>query len=312
MMVNNFLLNYQRNLTKMETQFQQMSTGRKIIRMSDDPVGVVNSMSARTRLARLDQYQRNINSAIDWLNASETSCSELNDVIKRAYEYCVDIASDENTLLDRQAVAEFIEQLAQQVVTIGNSTKGEKSIFAGYNTLRTPFVINPDGTLSYNGLNVTNDTEANIMADPLYQDEADQRMTFEIGFGIKQEMAFTGLELMGVGENNIYGILREFTDALRDPTVTAEDLASFIPRLQQKQSDVLLTTTKVGGIISRLEMMNDRFDSDILNFTEIKSNIEDVDEAEAIMLYSASRMVFEAALSAGARIFTPTLLDYLR
>ena len=311
MMVSNFLLDYQKNLNMMETQFQQMATGRKIIRMSDDPVGVINSMSARTRLGRLEQYKRNIDSGLDWMKESESAAMQLNDALIRAYEYCVDIASDENAKPDRASVAVYIEQLAKEVVQIGNASKAEKFLFAGYNTLNPPFVINDDGSLSYNGVDITSDTEANITADPWYTDESGQIITYEVGFGIKEEFSLTGLELMGVGENNVYGILRDFADALKDPTTSTQDLQSYIKTLQDKQAEALQIATRLGGSTMRMEMMYDRYETDIINFTEIKSRIEDVDEAEAIMNYNMTRAVYEAALSTGAKIFQPTLLNYL-
>jgi len=69
---------------------------------------------------------------------------------------------------------------------------------------------------------------------------------------------------------------------------------------------------EIGGRQNRLDMMNTRFEQDTINYTQMKSDVEDLDQAEAIMNYSMAEAVYRAALSVGGRILQPTLVDFLR
>ncbi|MDD4074935.1 MAG: flagellar hook-associated protein FlgL, partial [Eubacteriales bacterium] len=63
MMTDAFQRNMQNNLQKMDKFTQQLSTTRKIVRLSDDPVGVLDSLTARTRLSDIRRFENNIKDA---------------------------------------------------------------------------------------------------------------------------------------------------------------------------------------------------------------------------------------------------------
>jgi flagellar hook-associated protein 3 FlgL len=60
-----------------------------------------------------------------------------------------------------------------------------------------------------------------------------------------------------------------------------------------------------------LDLIENRYSEDKLNFTEIKSKVEDVDEAEAIMQYKMAEATYLYALQIGSNIIQPTLVEYL-
>lgn len=58
--------------------------------------------------------------------------------------------------------------------------------------------------------------------------------------------------------------------------------------------------------------MDGRYTTSELNYTEMKSNAEDVDMAEAIMNLTTAKTVYNAALAGGAQIIQTSLIDFLR
>ena len=55
-----------------------------------------------------------------------------------------------------------------------------------------------------------------------------------------------------------------------------------------------------------------RYSLDAINYEAIRSNIEDIDQAQTIMNYKYSEAIFKQALASGAQIIQPTLMDFLR
>ncbi|NLB29413.1 MAG: hypothetical protein GX823_04190, partial [Clostridiales bacterium] len=95
-------------------------------------------------------------------------------------------------------------------------------------------------------------------------------------------------------------------------TIRAEDINVFISDLQKAQDHVLSLSAEIGGRKNRLEILESRYGQDELNYTQMLSDAEDADLADAIMRFSMAETVYNASLSAGAYIIRPTLMDFLR
>ena len=305
MLLNNYLRNLYGNLENMDRIQTQLATNRRITKMSDDPIGVISSMQCRVKLYRIEQYQDNIDQATTWLEQTESSVLELNEIVKSAYEATVHISSDYMTGEDKAATAELIGQLRDHVLTIGNNKAGDKFIFGGYNVTKAPFEVDALGNVLYNGLDLTDSTNPDLLA------EGAQVIGYEIGYDISMEVSVPGAKLLGTGEKNIYSVLDNLYNALKNDE-TAGQISGYIDQLQDCQSHVLSVDAELGGRINRLELVKNRYDEDFINYTGLKSNIEDVDLAEAVMNYKMAEAVYTSALQVGSSIIQPSLLDFLK
>ncbi len=304
MMTGSFLSNLNNNLSAMQTYQTQLATGRRITKLSDDPVGVLGSMNARVKLQRLEQYQDNIGSVQDVLKQTETVLQEVNKMLQTAYERAVQTTSDTYSEEDRQAASAEIAQFKQQMLNLGNTKVANQYIFGGYNSSKAPFTLDASGNLLYNGLDVTVNNAA-------LQDQAAQNTNVELGYDMTMTGTINGIELLGSGTSNIYNLFQEFEAALSGGG-TGDELSAFIEKFQTAQSDVMAKTAEVGARTNRLTMLENRYADDEVNYTEIKSKVEDVDQAEAIMRYKMAESVYLFALKIGSNIIQPTLVDYLK
>lgn len=304
MMSNSFLANLNTNLTSLQKYQMQLSTGKRITKLSDDPVGVLGSMNARVKLARMEQYQKNVGSAQDILKQTETVLSELNKVLQTAYERAVQTSTGTLEDADRQKVAEEIAQLKEHVMTLGNTKVANQYIFGGHNATKAPFTLDAAGNLLYNGLDVTINNTA-------LQEQAGKNTVIELGYDMTMTATINGIELLGSGENNIFNMLGQFTTALQNGSSETE-LGEFITKFENLQSDVMARAAEIGARSNRLTMIENRYEEDEINYTDIKSKVEDVDQADAIMHYKMAESVYLFALKIGSNILQPTLVDYLK
>jgi flagellar hook-associated protein 3 FlgL len=357
MMVSNYNRNQNAAQVRMNTLQTQLATQRKITRLSDDPVNVVKSLNARSRLYDIEQYQKNLEDGKAWLTQTESALSELNELIKRAGELAVQAANDSNTDEDRTAIANEIMQLRDQISTLANSTMGDKFIFGGYNVSSPPFVFNPgEATFSFDSDNIVNvdntgvvmynyeDYQIDMSEDMDIDDPRLQYIRYEINIGLEFDISISGASFLGYGaypmsvalqegmmemnggdgvSNNVYTTFNELLvvlSALSDLNAVEGDGAEilhknihpYIGRLQTHQKNVLAQMADVGGRIARMDLMLDRYAKDEINYTQMKSDVEDLDLAEALMWFSMAEAVYRASLGVGGRILTPTLVDFLR
>jgi len=303
MLNRNFMTNLQSNLKRMEKYQNQLSTGRSFNRPSEDPIAAVRSLQVRNDLNRTEQYLKNVKDSITWLEQSENSLNEINEVIKRAYQLAVDAANGVKTEDDRQIVSHEIQQLQEQLVQAANASFNGRFLFGGYNTASKPFVLGGtpgDYTLTYNGKDLKEWTE----------NENIGRISYEAGLDLNFTVSFTGLDVFGAGADNLFEVFNSFNKALL--TDDSEMISQSIDKLQQQQNRILSLLGEVGGKHNRLTLIEKRYDQDIYNLKEAQSNIEYVDYAEAVMNSKMAEIVYQAALSAAAGIMQPTLIDFLR
>ncbi|HWQ30246.1 MAG TPA: flagellar hook-associated protein FlgL [Negativicutes bacterium] len=180
MMVNNLMRNLNKNLSRMEKTQQQMSSGKKFVNPSDDPIGVSRSLRLNTDVATMDQYKRNADDVASWLSTSEIAVSNISDILKRAKELTVQAANETNSVAERGAIADEIEELKGQLVQIGNTSYAGSYLFSGYKTDKPLF--KSDGTYDIGGNTLS----------------AQEVIEINIGIGDKIGENFVGQRLFGL------------------------------------------------------------------------------------------------------------------
>ena len=136
-------------------------------------------------------------------------------------------------------------------------------------------------------------------------------LAVQVGSGQTMQVSVSGTELLGRGDENVYVILDEFYNALKNDA-DASELNNYVSRLQDAQSRILSLDAAVGAKLQRLNTLSARYEVNFLNYTAMKSDAEDADLAEVITNFTTAETVYNAALSSGAEIIQTTLLDFLR
>lgn len=117
----------------------QVATGKKVNRPSDDPSGSALIFSMRTVLADVDQYRKDVALADDWLKQSESVLQSMKDLMEKANviaeQMSTDTYRDENLLV----AADEIKGLMESLVKLGNTRIEDRYIFAGQKTDIQPF-----------------------------------------------------------------------------------------------------------------------------------------------------------------------------
>ena len=84
---------------------EQIATGKKILRPSDDPLSLANAMQVKTAAAQLEQYSRNMESAKPWLTMAESALSQAIDLVGRTREIAVQMATSTQSAETRAMAA---------------------------------------------------------------------------------------------------------------------------------------------------------------------------------------------------------------
>ena len=153
MLVDTVLHGLNTGTRQMSMLEEQLATGKKIIRPSDDPLALDRALNLRSLLNESEQHLRNIDNGLGWLEASELSIGGLADLLQRAQSTALQAGTDTQGAAQLQAMAVEVDQMLQEALQIANSQHDGQFIFAGFKTDAAPFTLvegTPD-TVTYNG-----------------------------------------------------------------------------------------------------------------------------------------------------------------
>ncbi len=303
MVKNATLRNIQQNLRAMNRLQEDLSSGKVIRKPSDDPIKVSRIMSFTTSLSKNAQYRRNINSATSWLEVTEDALHGVNEVLQRARELAIAGANGAMPPAAREAIASEVDELTGVLVQLGNTSYEGRQVFGGFQTTTPPFV------------------RADVVAGAVTYGGDDGAINWEVAPGVTIQGNINGgalfdIDLLGPPtspapwEPDIFAHMNQLTEALNNGDMQLIDES--IGNMAGAIDHVLDKRAALGAIVNGLELTLANNEAENINFTGMRSELEDVDFAEAIMHFTSLENVYRASLSAGARVMQPTLLDFLR
>jgi len=294
--------NLRRNLYELEKKSNQLSTGRYFTRPSQDPVGTYKVMRiSGTSLLRNEQFRRNIGEGITWLTVTEDALADGIDAVHRLRELAIYSSNGTLSPEDRETIAPEIKELLQHLVSLGNTEMGGLYIFGGHQTQNPPYEL------------ITDEATGNITG-VLYHGDGGQRMV-EITPGQMLAINITGEGVFGGSDDpdtpSLFKAVNDMHKALLDDNTEAlggeilQELDGYLNRLLQYRAEI-------GAKTVRLNSTEERLLDEHLHLQELRSKIEDIDLAELYIEFTMQENAYHAALSTGARIIFPSLIDFLR
>ncbi len=171
------LKNIQRHQYEMDKTQNQLSTGQKISKPSDNPGAATNLMYFRTRVSELDQFGNNINYAKDRLNHIDGNLASATEIMQRIRELTVQAANGiyqgDNGFELKKVIAEEIDQHLRQLIELANGKDASgRPLFGGFVTENNPFEVIQSSLPGLKGL----DLPAQITSVQ-YQGDTGQRLT---------------------------------------------------------------------------------------------------------------------------------------
>jgi len=269
----------------------KISSGKRINRPSDDPLGMERVLDYRKLLAQIKQYKKNLAYGETWLKDTESVLGSISDLLRRAKEIAVYQATGTSTAQTREIAAQEVKNLYDQIIQLANSKWKGNFIFAGYQTKTNlpPFSRDEDYNATYQG-----DTG---------------KIEVIVGEGNKVTINLHGQEVFSQ-EVDIFLTLKELKESLEnnDP----EMIGSLVEEIDKAFNQIDRYRAEVGARINRLESAENYWNNFNLNIEKALSDTEDADLTEVMTDLLSQQAVYQASLATTARIIQPSLIDFLR
>lgn len=289
------LLDLQRTKERMAVLTEQIASGKRIVRLGDDPTGSALIVDFSTSIERNKQYEKQIASARSFLQSSETTLGSLRDGIVRLLELGQQGLNPNLSAADRARVAPEVDGLRTNFLALANTESQGKYLFAGTRTTTQPFSGPSAGPITYSGDTASIDLDVSVGAT--------------VSTNLTGDRVFFGPGGQG-SSTDLFQAVTNLRDGL-----TSNDVA-----LVQSAYDSLLAihhgriqdlTTELGGRQASLDQLKESLGSFNLSLQSIQSTYEALDYPEAIMEYTREETAQQAALSTLAKSNQQNLFDYL-
>ncbi len=292
-----FLLNLEKNATRLIQTQERLSTGRRINRPSDDPIGTSKALNLRFLEKQNLQYQKNIEDASSWLNFNDSALGDLQTALIRAKGIAIQGSDSTLNDEDRKALAQEVNQILEHILSMANSKFKGKYIFGGTETTTPPYTVTRDGT--------TGEITA-VAPNPA---GLDGEMKREIGSGVQISINISGDDVF-TKDVDIFQTLIDLRDALNgnDP----DQIRASLDDLDTSSDQLIVAQSQMGAKANRVETALSWLQDENLNIVKLLSDTEDADMIKEIGNLQQQQVVYQSSLALGGRILLPSLIDFIR
>lgn len=272
----------------------QLSTGKKVNRPSDDPVIAMKGINYRTQVTEIEQYKRNTNEVHNWMDNSDAALDKTTKALQKLRELAVQASNDTYEAGQRKNIMEEVEQLKEHIVDIANTNVNGKYIFNGTDTDMKPITTDGNGAI----------TMVKINDDPVM---------IEVAKGTKLQANVDAGSVFAGDPNtagDLFGEIDSFINALDNNNQA--NIEESLGTIDANIDNVVNARADLGARMNRLDLVENRLGEQEVIAKKAMTENEDIDYEKVITQLTSQESIHRAALSAGSRIIQPTLLDFLR
>ncbi|CAK9884679.1 MAG: Flagellar hook-associated protein 3 [Candidatus Erwinia impunctatus] len=282
---------------------QQLSSGKRVVNPSDDPVAAARSVVLNQSLAQTSQYKTAQTFATTSISQEETTLQQVTSLVQQAQTVVVAAANGTLADDDRASYATQLEGLRAQLLNLANSTDGNgRYLFAGYKTDTPPFTQDSAGNVTYAGGNtaITQQVDA---SRTMVTSHTGTEVFMSLTSNAKPEPDGSASEAnIFTTFNTAIASLKIPLSGASDATVqAASDALNKTNRgLSNSLNNVLMVRSELGTQLSELDSLGSKAADSTYNLSTELSQLVDVDYTSAISSYTMQ----QTALQASYKVFS--------
>lgn len=324
----------------------QLSSGKKLTSITDDPIASVNYVNTNRQLGKIETYEENINLATSELSALDDFMELARGYLQKAWDKAVQANNQTYNGNSLKAIKTEIDELTKTMLDLANSEYNDNYIFAGANTKLIPYEMDENGYINYKGTEHSNPDyiRQTEVADGVYEvinttgdkvfgyfiqedvtrDSNGDIVTYNADDGkyyYEDGTEYTGNEedLVTTAEDKaegVFGALKLLSNSIQmvldGDTQNGYDLMNkTLDMFSDAHNGILNEQTKFGGVYNRLEMSSSTLETTGENLTSYISDLNSVDYASAVTEWMNAQYAYQASMQVTAASMNMSLLNYM-
>ncbi|KJF87895.1 flagellar hook-associated protein FlgL [Photobacterium leiognathi] len=241
----------------------QMSTGQRLLKLSDNPIDSINLLNLERENSAINQYQDNINNVKTALSSQEVHLMAASDTLKDMRDTLLLASNGAISDADRESYANKLVSLRDALISSFNVQDEEGNyLFSG--TQSDVPAITPQPAGGY-----------------IFEGNSDKRVV-TVAKGVTMEANFASQEMLDLGGNNILNQIDAAITELQAPTANLNNtLQATLNTLDITHDNVLAAVTDIGGRHNNLDLMETSHGDNKLFVEAVTNDLEALDYGEA-------------------------------
>ena len=285
-----FLRNDEIRQKKLERYSSQISSGKRILKPSDDTVALANSLKLKETNSQIDQYLRNITTVSARQQTAETALSNIFETTQEARVEIVRLLN--HGVLDQEdadIVANYLGGLKQYIVDQANTKLDNVYLFGGTKSSTAPF--GSDGTYQGN----------------------EKVETIPVSTGYELQGTFNGKVAFGAigGKLKVVEVLDQIINAINSGDLT-NVTENMLQEFDQGMEAISKYRSFIGAQAANLDEIRLQHETKKTFFNEMISDLEDANIADSITKMEQAKMAYEASMAVFNQNKELSLLKYFQ
>lgn len=295
---NTGIRNIQNQQSELYRAQTQLSSGKRMLSPSDDPLAAMEAMQVEQAKGVNAQFQANQDTAKSKLATLESTLGNLGDNLSAIRTAMIAAGNAAYNDSDRESVAQELSQRLDALVDLANTRDSNGNyVFSGFQSSVKPFeqVFNP----------LTNRDEYTYRGD---QGQVSLQVAPSVNMAIGENGDDVFMRVRDAAGNpggkDVFVAIQDVIQNLRGqnpPSVTnptgkfsAEALTNSIGNIDAAMDNILLKRTDIGARLNTLDNLSNSAGDFEYIYTARLSQLQVVDYAEAISRFSRYQMQLEA------------------
>jgi len=295
MLAERSLRHIQTQARKLMDLQEQLATGCRVNRPSDDPINARLAVNTRGVIQKNTQYVENIAFVTPNVVETDMAIVTVMDAFNRSWELTLQAVNGTNQQGQIDQIAVELNQLLESILDSANHESNNRYIFGGTKTSQPPYVE-------------TRNAVGEIVS-VAYQGNTDDVLV-KVSDTVNLKYNEPGPDVFDT-DQDIFQLLIAIRDELRAGNTNNVQQVR-LAEMDQGREQLLTALARVGSVQNRMDRVSLEHTDFNIHLHRRLSDAIDADFAELITDFNAQSNAYEAALNAAARAMAPSLMDYVR
>ncbi len=280
------------NQSQLETQqaMLEISSGRSVNQPSDNPTAAALLIENNDQATFNSGYLQSIGTVQGQLSTADSTLSSVVTALQRGISLGVEGANGTLSDSDRASIANELQGIQSQLVSLSNASYEGRYVFAGTNTNAPPFVI--DNTVP-SGVRYVGNTDVNQVA---------------IGNGNKLAINQPGSHLFSAPGNDVFLAINSLIQALQSNT----GIGAAVTSLGAANSYLSAQRVFYGNAANQAQSQSTYLNAAKLQIAQQQNTLGGADLAAAATNLARSQIDTQATLATISKLTQNNLFSYLK
>jgi flagellar hook-associated protein 3 FlgL len=272
----------------------QISTGKKIIKPSDDPAAAQQLAEFDRKDADAAVFSTNITLAGSLLDQADGVLTQISTQLTRATELATQAANGTQTDATRKIIATELNSIVGSLVGLANTKNVRGQPLFGSASGGLAVVDNKDGTFTF-------PPEVQVSEVPIADGQSVQAT----------ESAKRIFSLAG-GNDNTLAMLSKLAAALNAGGDVSTTVSSSLDQIGQAVNQVADVSASVGARGARVDLQQQLLVTANTDRSELRGKLEQVDITDAVVQLQQMMTALSASQASFSKLSSLSLFDYIK